>query len=188
MKFYRLIAIVLLFFIAYIPNDYTKKNGLLYKNNKPYTGKYKEFYENGNTKSIFNYLNGEKNGNFELYYETGEVSYKGYCEKNIAKGIYKMYYRNGNLQQEGNIINGKENGEVKIYFESGELHQKIRFSKGIKNGKFIEFYKNKKISKKTTYLDDKIHGELLFYSENGELVKKQIWNEGKLINSLEYND
>ncbi len=59
-KFYRLIAIVLLFFIACIPNDYTKKNGLLYKNNKPYTGKYKEFYENGNTKSIFNYLNGKK--------------------------------------------------------------------------------------------------------------------------------
>ena len=60
----------------------------------------KSYYKNGTKKSVYPYVD---------------------FEKNIYHGTIEKYFENGNLKSEVEYVNGKKNGILKTYFEDGSL-------------------------------------------------------------------
>lgn len=80
------------------------------KNNKLFTGRCST-YENGNLKSVRQYLNGKDYGRWTFYYSNGGKETTGKFNKTGKRiGKWKYYYQNGRLKQ---ISTFSKNGEVK---------------------------------------------------------------------------
>ena len=87
---------------------------------------------------------------------------KGYYKDDFFDGQYIMCYENGKLQEIYNYTAGKLNGEYKLFYE---------------NGNFEEI---------GNYVDNKLEGEYFHYDNVGKLVKKEIYKNGNLLNTEEF--
>ena len=101
--------------------------------------------------------------------------------KGKREGEYLIFYESGQLSGKGNFIDGKEEGESFIYYESGELKNKANWIDGKLEGEALRYYKDGQILEKRNYKDGKKDGEQLTYNENGKLEKTEIYKDGKLI-------
>lgn len=82
------------------------KDSMLYLN-----GTYIVFHNNGNKKLVGNYLKGEKDGQWEEYYEEGQLKIiRNFKFSDDLNGIYKAFREDGKLLREGSYINNKRNG------------------------------------------------------------------------------
>jgi len=70
--------------------------GLYYKN-KPYTGIYEEYDDNGQLSTKGSYLNGKANGVREYYYDNGQLRSKGSYLNGKKSGIWEYYNEDGSL-------------------------------------------------------------------------------------------
>ncbi len=80
----------------------------------------KEYYENGNLKTVTRYKDDLKNGEEKNYYRNGELADVFTYVAGIKEGPYYVYYKNGNLNRTGVFINGKLNGLYVELTESGD--------------------------------------------------------------------
>lgn len=180
-----------------------------------YNGLLLVWNENGTRMSEEHWLNGSKHGDFFYWYENGKIKERqSYINSTTWNKV--SYYENGKVQMEetteekkSTIIHYCENGVVKSKYilKSGE--QKIIIYDCERNilikgnyldiptarvGKWIEYYPNgktKQISfyKKTKNIDETSipTGKWKYYSEKGELEIEKVYNDGKLIETKEYN-
>lgn len=99
------------------------------------SGKFTEYYENGNIKEVCTYVNEKKDGKYIKYYRNGipetEIDYS----EGVYDGYIKSYYENGNrrridLYSSGKFVEGKcygHAGQDTTYF----IFEKMaRFRKG----------------------------------------------------------
>jgi hypothetical protein len=110
---------------------------------------YEEFYKNGVTKlKIEIDKNSIRNGNFEEYYEIGQLKAIGkYINGEVVDFVY-VYYPNGKIREKGKFKNGYRSGWFDIFREDGTLMKKEEYlnveKKYIKN-QFIFYNANGKI-------------------------------------------
>ena len=93
-----------------------------------YEGHYKEYFQSqDNNKSqlqvIYNYVNGEKNGPYKLYYEDGQLLEISNCFNNKVNGEFKKYHKNGKLWIDTQYIDDKRYGEYKSYHSNGKIRE-----------------------------------------------------------------
>tara|TARA_B100001057_G_scaffold172715_1_gene173446 strand:- start:196 stop:1155 length:960 start_codon:yes stop_codon:yes gene_type:complete len=71
-------------------------------------GKEEEYYDNGQLKKVFNWIQGEVTGNFTEYYKNGSIKEKGFYKNNRKDGRSIYYFENGYVwirdYQNGDII------------------------------------------------------------------------------------
>lgn len=129
---------------------------------KPYTGRFIDYYITGKIegegffqeglidglrtkyhpnglKSVErNYVKGLANGLSKEFFLDGTVRQKGRFVDNLEEGVWEMYYPNGQLKQSSSFSKGKMNGDVSIYYSSGILKVKVfqRNGKEVLDGKF----------------------------------------------------
>jgi hypothetical protein len=110
------------------PDELVVRNGIFYKKftDTPFIGEVSG-QQNGNIK------NGRRDGFWESYYESGQLSWKGSYENDCLHGPWEHYYENGQLTFKGNYKAGKEDGEFEYFKEDGSF-EKIETWK---NGKLI---------------------------------------------------
>ncbi len=102
-----------------------------YLNNRK-TGKWIEYYVNGNIKIIAIYNNGKPDGQLTCYRENGKISESGTWRNNRWINKYFLYSYNDNIQHEFNFNeNGKREGKQLVYYEDGKLHYECYFKNGI---------------------------------------------------------
>lgn len=137
------------------------------------------FYDNGTSKSVFNYKAGVRTGKNISYHENGNLS-----EESIIKtedgGVTqntKLYNKEGKLIQQQHYItlsektaNGKRNSE-KNKSITGDLDK-------IKTGEWISYWDNGKLKSKEMYVNNAIHGERLVYDSEEHLIEKQYYSNG----------
>jgi antitoxin component YwqK of YwqJK toxin-antitoxin module len=88
-----------------------------------------EYYDNGNIKNIFKYLNHTRNGLAFGFYENGNVKAEAYYKDSLPTGRGRRYYENGNLMADWNIENNRETSH-REYYENGNLKEQIIFEGG----------------------------------------------------------
>ena len=90
---------------------------------KVYTGKVISYFKNGKTESEGTYLNGEKDGNWKYWYETGGYTFesKGSYKGGNRDGFWTYWYPNGEIREDGNFKLQERVGKWTYYNEDGSL-------------------------------------------------------------------
>jgi antitoxin component YwqK of YwqJK toxin-antitoxin module len=125
----------------------------------------KTYYDNGQLKWYFTYLNGFPDGIQKEYYENGQLESEGQYKDRYITGIWKGYYENGQLKYEGNYTDGEKDGMWKRFYENGQLLSKRHYKDGKKNGLYETYYKGKLIESGKYKI--------------GELIYQKCWDRNK---------
>jgi len=107
-------------------------DGLVYKNEKLYTGKC-AFYDdnNGGMISSHEFSNGKFNGKWKFFYPNGQLETKGNFDNGLRIGVWNYYHENGKKSQVSTYLNGEKHGVWKVYDENGNLKEKHEWKDGV---------------------------------------------------------
>lgn len=121
-----------------------------YKNGKK-NGTLKEFYENGNLKTIQHFRD-DKNVDSAIYYHpNGKLKGIQIHKDGYKVGCWKKFNESGKLYSEINFTDGRLNGTAKTYsYKSLNLIESFNYKDGSKEGK-QEFFYNSGKPKSVTY-------------------------------------
>ena len=149
------------------------KNGLL-------DGESREYYEEGNIKSISSFKNDIPDGVFISYYQNGNIENKYAYVNGQANGECFSYYENGKLEERYFLKNGEIDGEAFAYYPSGKLRGKEVQKLGKREGESIIYHENGNIKQKSTFKNDKREGDLFIYFPSGKLRQTEKYINGKI--------
>ena len=90
----------------------------------------KEYYDNGQIKSVEYYKDGKKEGLWIRYFYNGNLSIKGNFKDNKQEGYWMSYYDNGQLYLDRIYKDGKLEGIWKSYYENGQLNYEWNYKEG----------------------------------------------------------
>lgn len=136
-------------------------------------GTFIAYYESGKIKEESNYSSGKLSGKRTLYTEKGNIEIEEiYTDNGVLHGPYKLYYPNGTLQLEKTYQDNIITGIIKVYYPSGKLKEEVSMSNNEENGPFTEYYENGKIHWKGIYRNgDNEYGVLYEYDSLGAPIK-----------------
>ena len=132
-------------------------------------GIWKEFHPDGKLKSIGEYINSKRVGEWVFYHPNEKVEQKGtYDRKGKAQGSWKWFYESGNLLLEENYRNNLLDGLITEYSDSGKVVTKGEYLDGQKEGPWMLELKGYR--EEGSYKADKRDGEWKHYfTDNGKL-------------------
>jgi antitoxin component YwqK of YwqJK toxin-antitoxin module len=154
--------------IFYYSNGVISDSGI--NKNGYHEGTWVEHYYSSLVGSIINFKEGKMNGKHIAYYDKGNaVMIESQYKNDALYGSYKEYYISGNIKKEGYYsedlkplnVTEKNRDSLSSQFPNISIPK--------------DFFPLFPISLK--------NGTWKYYSENGELIKKEIWREGKLIDT-----
>lgn len=185
-----------------------KIKDLIYYKNVLYSGKFYEFWINGNYRTEGEIKDGILNGNFTFYYENGKKKKTGKMIKGDYLGLWKTYYENGAIESEGEYDQNRKNGKWLFWYPSGKQNVPLEFTDGdlagwsmtaqsdedipiqmkaeinykndIEDGVVTIWFENGKKFREGNYSDGKRIGKWIEWNENGDIVKKAEYKDGKL--------
>ena len=142
---------------------------------------------------IFN-KNGLLDGESREYYEEGDIKSVSPFKNNVADGIFISYYQNGNIKEKHTYKNGNEEGEGLFYYENAKLEEKYFMKNGKLEGKATAYFEDGKIRNKSifkdgvkleeeTYKDDEIRKNTF---KNGEIVQQDIYSKNKKLKAKKF--
>ena len=160
-------------------------NGLLkqyfiYNKNRLLDGESREYYEEGDIKSISHFKNDIPDGVFISYYQNGNIENKYAYVNGQANGECFSYYENGKLEERYFLKNGEIDGEAFAYYPSGKLEVKDFFKDGKKEGESIFYHENGNIKQKSTFKNGKREGDLFIYFPSGKIRQTEKYINGKI--------
>ena len=136
-------------------------------------------FPNGLLKQYFIYnKNRLLDGESREYYEEGDIKSISHFKNHIPDGVFISYYQNGNMEEKYAYVNGEENGECFSYYENGKLEEKYFMKNGKLDGEVIEYYESGTIKEKAYFINDKQEKEHFFYDKKGKLIKTDIYKNG----------
>ena len=107
------------------PDELVVRNGIFYKKftDTPFVGEVSG-QQNGTIKD------GRRDGFWESYYESGQLSWKGSYKNDCLDGPWEYYYENGQLTFKGDYTAGKEDGVFEYFKEDGSFEKKETWKNG----------------------------------------------------------
>lgn len=147
--------------------------------------------------------NGNKQGKWEYYYETGELKAEGEYKDDLKVGLWKYLFIEGHVEQTGRYVAGKPVGTWNWFYENKQLRKEEEYINGLPDGPSIEYsdsgsviatgdfvdgfkegkweYRIGNVKTEGHYLEGERHGK--WVSTYVDTDKKQF--EGEYINGLE---
>lgn len=89
-----------------------------------------KFYETGELLEKIDWQLGKQEGNYEVFFKTGEPFFQCKMSNNQRNGLCLTYFQNGKVELESYYKNGLHHGEWKYFNESGELLYTLLYSEG----------------------------------------------------------
>ena len=133
-------------------------------------GESRQYYEEGDIKSISPFKNNVADGTFISYYQNGNIKEKHTYKNGNEEGEGLFYYENAKLEEKYFMKNGKLDGEATVYFEDGKIRNKSIFKDGVK-------------LEEETYKDDEIRKSTF---KNGEIVQQDIYSKNKKLKAKKF--
>ena len=149
-------------------------------------GMEKRWYESGKKKLEATYVNGVIDGVVTEWYKNGRKQSEGYFNNAVEEGDHYWWFNNGMKERLIPYKNGKANGLVKNWHFNGNKRLEGVFKDGLENGVFTEWFINGEISITGTYSMGKKNGVFKTYSKKAILLEQQTYNQGTLIEDLNY--
>jgi len=103
-----------------------------------------------------------KQGNWLLYYPTGEIRAKGKYINNMRTGKWIFYFKNKKTEQTGYYKRGYPVNEWIWYYPSGKIMQIENLTKGKRDGFFVELSENGDTLNRGEYIDGEKEGNWLY--------------------------
>ena len=123
----------------------------------------------------------DKNGSFEgewkLYYSTGEIRAEGEYKDGKKIKQWRFYHRDGSIEQKGKYVKGKPHGEWKWYYSNGAIHREELYRKGKEDGLSIEYGIDGEIITKGEYISGYKEGE--WFYKVGDHTEKGSYSDGE---------
>lgn len=143
---------------SHYPNGQLSESGYVYKDkdeNYKRTGKWTEWYENGQKKDECEYKDGKLNGSMVKWYKTGQKEAESEYKDGKFNGKWVMWFKNGQKEAEGVDKDGKPNGKKVTWFENGQKEGEGEYKDGKLNGQVILWYENGQKIGENEFKDDK---------------------------------
>ena len=142
---------------------------------------------------IFN-KNGLLDGESRQYYEEGDIKSISPFKNNVADGVFISYYQNGNMKEKHAYKNGNEEGEGIFYYENGKLEEKYFMKNGKLDGEAINYFEDGKIKNKAIFKDGVTLEEEIYKDneirkntfKNGEIVQQDIYSKNKILKAKKF--
>ena len=93
------------------------------------------------------------NGQYEIYYENGQLKERATYKDGKADGIFETYFENGQLALRGTYKDGKLYGLTELYYENGQLEQRVTYKDGIMDGLQESYEKDGTLITKAFYVN-----------------------------------
>ncbi len=151
----------------------------------------KEYYPNGNIKSIKNYKDSIPFGNHLFYDKDGKIekaiSYNEYGiksgeglfdDKMNKQGKWIFFYDDGNIKAEGEYVDDKRENQWIFYYQNGVIYQKGNYKNGLPEGLWQLFYENSNLWRSEKYLFGIRNGMMYELSPAGDTIVKGKYEEG----------
>ena len=152
-------------------------------------------FSNGLLKQYFTFnKKGLLDGESRQYYEEGDIKSISPFKNNVADGVFISYYQNGNMKEKHAYKNGNEEGEGIFYYKNGKLEEKYFMKNGKLDGEAINYFEDGKIRNKAIYKDDIILEEEVHENneikkntfKNGEIVQQDIYSKNKKLKAKKF--
>ena len=95
-----------------------------------YTGKYIEWWDNGNKFYEKEFKDGRIEGKWIVWYEGGTTRCEGEYKNGKEEGKHTEWYENGNTKEKGEYKDGKKEGKWIRWWESGTLQYEGEYKDG----------------------------------------------------------
>lgn len=131
-----------------------------------------------NRQGTYYVVNSQKpySGKFVNYYSNGQIEQEGSLKAGVLNDKFLSYYPNGQKRAESSYIAGAPNGKVTAFYENGEKKCELNYKNGKFDGsnivhatffnpKYEVIFKNGKIVKETKYSQN---GEVISVKEEGD--------------------
>jgi len=122
--------------------------------------------------------NGNRDGLWRGYYESGELKYEGSFDDGIEVGLFKYYYKSGNLEKELFYIESGLRARVRIYYSNKNIKTMGEYCLKKRCGTWEYFDDLGNIILKENYIDDVLNGSYFLYL-NGKLSDVYNYKDGK---------
>lgn len=129
----------------------TYKNGTKIKHGKEIL-----YYLNGGVAQKAFYVDGKREGLFQMFSQKGVLIYEAYYRNGLLHGPCKLFdVTSGKIKSEMNFAYGLQEGQMNIYdVKNGKLWHQLYYKQGKKEGKAVEFDESGKIVREIFYRDD----------------------------------
>lgn len=139
-----------------------------------------EFYEDGQLKSVSQYVKGNINGTYKEFFPNGALHIEADYANGIQSGDLKEFYPNNQLKSYGKYTDGQLNGEQLIYLENGTLYQLANYYNSALHGEIKIFFPTGQIRQISNYQYGKLYGEFKIFGETGTLLSLQNYIDDRL--------
>ena len=152
-------------------------------------------FPNGLLKQYFTFNKNELlDGESRQYYEEGEIKSVSPFKNNVANGTFISYYQNGNIKEKHIYKDGKEDGEGIFYYENGKLEEKYFMKNGKLDGEAINYFEDGKIKDKAIFKDGVTLEEEIYKDneirkntfKNEEIVQQDIYSKNKILKAKKF--
>ncbi len=180
-------------------------------------GVWQKFFDNGKPWLEANYVNGNLDGPFRIHTEKGRPKTQGRYSLGLRTGTWLIFNENGSVRTQDSYVNGVlkkqkfENGEFREFYDNEIPKSIYTYRKGVRSGEFKEFYEagewlqrkvpgkmggpdeieeqlvGTQIRMKGWYHEDRLNGKLHHYLPDGSIDRIEVWEEGKLISTIEWD-
>ncbi len=151
-------------------------NGVLFYQEKPFSGFVNGYYANGIKKSLQSFYAGKEEGWLVTYYPNKKIDAKRYYHKGEKDSIHQGWWQNGKLRFEYHFKDGVYEGDFKEWYQSGKRLKWISYQAG-KEVWGKGWRENGKAFMSFVVRDGRLYGQInpnLCYSlkkENGEFAQ-----------------
>jgi len=152
-------------------------------------------FSNGLLKQYFTFnKDGLLDGDSRQYYEEGDIKSISPFKNNIANGTFISYYQNGNIKEKHTYKNGNEEGEGIFYYENGKLEEKYFMKNGKLDGEAVNYFEDGKIKNKAIFKDGVTLEEEIYKDneirkntfKNEEIVQQDIYSKNKILKAKKF--
>lgn len=142
MKKIIVFSIILFFSMVTLAQDIEIINGKYYKAEMLYTGVHKEYYETGELLSTIHIVNGDIDGEQEIFFQSGKKKELRSYDEGLKDGTWIKWNEDGIKIAEANYRIDLKHGEWKIWDDNGVLRYEMYYRKGKKTGTWIMYDEN----------------------------------------------
>jgi antitoxin component YwqK of YwqJK toxin-antitoxin module len=131
-------------------------NGIYYdKDQKLFTGDYKEYYDNGQVKQDMTLVDGKIDGKVNLWYRSGTIKETRMFKSGLRNGLWTSYNEQGGKTGEAGYKDDLKDGPWHVWDENGILRYEMFYRAGQKSGLWIMYDEKGIKSGEKKYSDEK---------------------------------
>jgi antitoxin component YwqK of YwqJK toxin-antitoxin module len=144
-------------------------------------GFYKTWYANGQIECEGEYKQNKKTKTWSYWYENGQKKSEYAFINDSLNGLFTKWHTNGQKKIEGKYDNGKLVGEWNSWYDNGQLRYKELFENDKKIGQHTAWYKNGQMLSQGNYKNGLKEDIWNYWDQDGVLTKQEKYKNGKNI-------